>query len=331
MLSTELTAYFGDVYNYCEYSGITLLFYDYIATLPREISLIWRWPWPRSSDLFHNRSESLWDFRLSINKSSLLYVLMRYPLLVAWIMLPILGLHPNVDRCTSLSQFAQAMDILSQTTVAVILLLRTYALWNQNPLVLILLGIVGLSIPGIGIWSIVLTNCVYTFDASVQSQLKLITMLFSLLTVIFDTLVVILTVYRYFQLQRVMKMSEGTLLRLIIQNGLVHYAVLFVAHMSGVIIFWVTNHSPFTSQRWLIIENRALQLSVNIISHFMLDLREMTQEATETTMAQTLSFVAFHDAELIVLMGGPTEQGVECITRDDGTREGIGKKSEGRF
>jgi hypothetical protein len=40
----------------------------------------------------------------------------------------------------------------------VILLLRTYALWNRNHLILILHGTVGLGIPGIGIVSSVIAS-----------------------------------------------------------------------------------------------------------------------------------------------------------------------------
>ncbi|KAF8531216.1 hypothetical protein JB92DRAFT_183484 [Gautieria morchelliformis] len=74
----------GTWINYCQISGITILFYDYILTLPREISLVWRWPWHR------------FDFRPSISMSSLLYVLMRHTLLVSWVVTLILSLHPKL-------------------------------------------------------------------------------------------------------------------------------------------------------------------------------------------------------------------------------------------
>jgi Family of unknown function (DUF6533) len=92
----------GGVWNYCQISGIStyirhrgeggssfgtaILFYDYILTLPREISLVWRWPWQRC------------DFRPSISMSSLLYVLMRHTLLVSYAVTLILSLHPNLGR-----------------------------------------------------------------------------------------------------------------------------------------------------------------------------------------------------------------------------------------
>jgi hypothetical protein len=91
-------------------------------------------------------------------------------------------------RCCAVLQSAPFPSILLNS--AVVLLLRTYALWGRNLLVLVLIGTVGLGIPGIGIvglplhelascltgaskWSIVPTSCVNTFDTSVASQLKL--------------------------------------------------------------------------------------------------------------------------------------------------------------
>ncbi|KAF8531215.1 hypothetical protein JB92DRAFT_2852256 [Gautieria morchelliformis] len=130
------------------------------------------------------------------------------------------------------------MDMVSQSTVALVLLLRTYALWGRNLLILVLIGTVGLGIPGIGIWSVVLTSCVNVFDTSVASQLNLITMLFSLISVVFDLLIVVFTGIRWYQLWRSMKLTEGDLALLIMRNGIVQYTFVFLGQLSTVIMFW---------------------------------------------------------------------------------------------
>ncbi|KAF8580163.1 hypothetical protein K439DRAFT_1620021 [Ramaria rubella] len=315
-------AYFDIAYNYCELSGITLLVYDYIVTLPREISHLWGWPWGGYDPRDFSRNQSwLHYFRPKIDKSTLLYVLTRYTLLFAWILSPILSFHPDIDR---------TMDIVSQITVAFILLLRTYALWGENLLVLIMLGFVGSGIPGIGIWSIVLTNCGYTFDASQESQLKLVgkqcievyrfveSPCFSRYLPLFSILVLpslpCIAILGYEQ----ERWLEGVSAAHFKKWTYTLRVIIFITVTSKLksICRYVLGNSllSVTLQVELISPYRPLRLSVNVISHFMLDLKEMAHDATWQTA--TMSFVFFHDAELTTtaMIGGSVDQSEVTVT-----------------
>ncbi|KAF8576960.1 hypothetical protein K439DRAFT_1622454 [Ramaria rubella] len=291
-------AYFDIAYNYCELSGITLLVYDYIVTLPREISHLWEWPWGGYDPRDFSRNQSwLHYFRPKIDKSTLLYVLTRYTLLFAWILSPILSFHPDIDR---------TMDIVSQITVAFILLLRTYALWGENLLVLIMLGFVGSGIPGIGIWSIVLTNCGYTFDASQESQLKLRHPRYHPYRVLLFSATSKKDGWRGVSAAHFEKWTYT--LRVIIFITLTSKLKSICRYVLGNSLLSVT------LQVELISPYRPLRLSVNVISHFMLDLKEMAHDATWQTA--TMSFVFFHDAELTTtaMIGGSVDQSEVTVT-----------------
>ncbi|KAF8523106.1 hypothetical protein BU17DRAFT_64005 [Hysterangium stoloniferum] len=147
------------------------------------------------------------------------------------------------------------MDIVSQGSVAVILLLRTCALWHHNIYIIISLGVPVLGIGVIGFsWSLI---------DYIPGR---ITMLYSLVTVIFDTMVIIATLYQCRGgLRRWKGPRSESLLSLTLENGLVYYMLLLYANQPSIKeLIGVGNYI-------------ARSISVNILSRFLLDIQEAVQ------------------------------------------------------
>ncbi|KAF8523107.1 hypothetical protein BU17DRAFT_64006 [Hysterangium stoloniferum] len=147
------------------------------------------------------------------------------------------------------------MDIVSQGSVAVILLLRTSALWHHNIYIIISLGIPALGISAIGFsWSLIIY---------IPGR---ITMLYSLVTVIFDTMVIIATLYQCRGwLRRWKEPRSESLLSLTLKNGLVYYMLLLYANQPSIKeLIGVGNYITRS-------------ISVNILSRFLLDIQETVQ------------------------------------------------------
>ncbi|TBU29023.1 hypothetical protein BD311DRAFT_661932 [Dichomitus squalens] len=95
--------------------AISLLYYDYFLMLDTEIEHFWR--------------------RASISPISVLFVFNRYlgllgplPILVEYFVI----LSPSVSDCRELQSYHQCYAIVGQIVVALVLLLRTYALYNRS-------------------------------------------------------------------------------------------------------------------------------------------------------------------------------------------------------
>ncbi|KAF8993819.1 hypothetical protein BDQ17DRAFT_1252395 [Cyathus striatus] len=118
-----------------EYSAIALLYYDYALTFPMEVKYIW------------GRK-----FRLS----TFLYIFARYALVANIIYL--------LTLCNTGYMISAVLGILGRISVLVVWGMRTFAVYNRNPFVMILLGSIGLACVILNIvrWSCIILSWIFT-------------------------------------------------------------------------------------------------------------------------------------------------------------------------
>ncbi|KAE9399229.1 hypothetical protein BT96DRAFT_820860, partial [Gymnopus androsaceus JB14] len=117
-----------------------LLYYDYALTFPEEVELIWG---------------------VKFTPSTLLYILCRYAmlanLLYALAFLDKIGLRVDatINSCDTWYKIIAVLAVFGRAAVIVTFTLRTYAIWAQSRLVLVLLAMIGLAT--------VITDAVHSF------------------------------------------------------------------------------------------------------------------------------------------------------------------------
>jgi len=164
--------------------------------------------------------------------------------------------------------FAEWMDIFAQITVAVILTLRTYAIYNRSLKILALVGSLGTVIPAIGFWiSGTLTAGSHT--AQSDSPIPFRSMLLSLFTLIFDTVVICLTIWKSLQERGARRNRRQSVLDLILFNGSIYYCALSSTHIFNILLYWL---APRGLCGIGIPPSRSI--SVVLVCRFMLNLRE---------------------------------------------------------
>ncbi|KAF8585909.1 hypothetical protein K439DRAFT_1615493 [Ramaria rubella] len=151
---TDLQACRSLISFYLELVGWTLFFYDYVLQTSREVDLIWK-------------QKATW--------ATIMYMVVRYALFLAYtipiaagiglgmtmyehlfrlkqpdadsLLLPPYIRSPAQDFCVRLAEW---LDICGQISIAVILTLRTFAIYERSLWILALVGAFGLMIPVIG-------------------------------------------------------------------------------------------------------------------------------------------------------------------------------------
>ncbi|OSD08714.1 hypothetical protein PYCCODRAFT_1380531 [Trametes coccinea BRFM310] len=210
-------------------AGLTILYYDYLLTLFDEIEFFWR-----SSN---------------VTFVSVLFVIIRYLGLLAPIPVAIEYFADLSEiRCRRLETYHQAYAIASQAIVAIMLVIRTYALYERNKRILALLIVTHV---GGGIFCLI---SIVTNTSPVKTS---ITIPFSFkgcnlgLTnkqgihlalawgamLWFDTTIFVLTLLRALRMRRHL---PGGLLEIMFRDGTVYYGIMVVANVSNTITFLIT-------------------------------------------------------------------------------------------
>ncbi|OSD08712.1 hypothetical protein PYCCODRAFT_1462908 [Trametes coccinea BRFM310] len=237
-------------------SALTILYYDYAVTVLSELQYYWSPPVP------------------SVN--FLLFAVNRY--------IGLLGPIPVFFEYfleTSESLYHQAFAMMSQALVAIVLILRTYALYNCNKRMLALL--ISMHFGGaIHCLSAVLTsksplstdihlgfryprcNLALSDDQGVHLALAWSAMLW------FDTIIFLLTLYKALQMR---KELAGSLLEILFRDGTIYYGILVAVNMVNIITFLKT--PPNTPMKGMATTMTNV-LSVTLTSRLMLNLRDPT-------------------------------------------------------
>lgn len=152
-----------------QYSTITLLYFDYAITFPREVRLVWR---------------SRFRF------STLLYICCRYALVanVLYLLIIVNTLEPT--QCHVVAKLISSLSVLGRTSVIVTFTARTWAVWGSSKLILLFLGSIGTACIILDIIHVTHVKC------GGDTETPFINALFVTLMCIFEFCSAILTIIR---------------------------------------------------------------------------------------------------------------------------------------
>ncbi|KAG1726403.1 hypothetical protein EDB19DRAFT_1752619 [Suillus lakei] len=240
-----------------------------MATLPEEVTFIWR------------RPKAL---------SAMLFFLNRYIALVG----NIFGLFRDFlplsnESCSRSMQARQLILIFQQIIICLILTLRTYALYGRSRRLLKWMLIVGLVLAGVGVAgsfgqgsssvSDIQGSCleIYTAETAVRHGLAWIAMF------VFELLVFVLTVFRTCKvrgLQRFSLMSRKNIRDIIFQDGIMYFAAMTLINLLNILTYL---SGPDTTRGSL--STFTSCMSATLISRLMLNLHKSIDTGIFSTPA----------------------------------------------
>ncbi|KAF8521285.1 hypothetical protein JB92DRAFT_2891180 [Gautieria morchelliformis] len=220
MANSETAELSNLLYFYAVLASWAILFYDHLLQFGREVDLVWtRLSFPR------------------LSLPTILYLLTRFTVPVAYLAnidYDLRALKSPAHRDTKIP--VAWVLVLSPSIIAVVLGLRTYAIWEQNRLVLLILVCIGASIPVTGIL-VVLTFKPGSHSAQLTRDTPFRSMLQSLMGLIFDTTVIILTVAKSVQSRKMYR--RGGFLDVIVRDGCIYFTVLATTQLINLLVYWV--------------------------------------------------------------------------------------------
>ncbi|KAL7283511.1 hypothetical protein ACG7TL_002944 [Trametes sanguinea] len=209
--------------------AFTVLYYDYLLTLFDEVQYFWK--------------------SARISAVSVLFVIIRYLGLLGPVpfVLEYFG-HLPENTCRTLQTYHQAYAIASQAIVAIMLVIRTYALYERNKRILFLLIVTHV---GGGVFCLIsiVTNLSpakttiplpFTFsgcDLSLTDQQGIHLALAWGAMLWFDTTIFVLTFVRALRMRRHL---PGGLLETMFRDGTIYYGIMVAANVTNTITFLIT-------------------------------------------------------------------------------------------
>ncbi|EIW60024.1 uncharacterized protein TRAVEDRAFT_70525 [Trametes versicolor FP-101664 SS1] len=328
-------------------SALTILYYDYAMTIFSEIEYYWI-----------PAKHSLSFFLFVTNR----YIGILGPIPVFFEYFSAVSEHRSVsnrhcadistrsrsdviplDRCRQLQLYHQIFAMLSQAVVAILLILRTYALYNCSKRMLALL--ISMHLGGAvhclirpsarralhreltrRLKSAVLTsksplttdtplgfryslcNLSLTDDQGVHLALAWSAMLW------FDTIIFLLTLYKAVLMRREL---SGGLLEVLFRDGTIYYGILVVVNMINIITFLKT--APNTPLKGMATTMTNV-LSVTLTSRLMLNLRDPSLQRRNEHHAGTSRFRGWSTGQFtsrVMSFRYPTGMDPESVTLDD--------------
>ncbi|KAJ7053154.1 hypothetical protein C8F01DRAFT_554855 [Mycena amicta] len=258
-----------NIYYYINAAAFTLLFYDYLVTLEWEVSRYWgARPTSPTILFFANRYGTL---------------LGNIPvvLLDVWIAPPTVG---KTKVCETLESYHQYFIILIQIIVGVMLILRTYALYERNRYVLIFMIVFSAGCIAVGVWGTLHSNALPPEDKGTTLPLSVgctygITQPESIGLMIawsgmglFDVMIFVLTLYRTLigvTGGRRVRLSGMHLVSVLMRDGCLYFGVMVLCNVGNILTFALGG--PFTRG---ILNTFTNIISSIMISRLMLNLRD---------------------------------------------------------
>lgn len=248
--------------------ALTMLYYDYCLTFEREIEHFWK--------------------RARFTVVSTLFVTNRY--------LGLLGPIPVVleyftqlpsPRCRQLQRYHQYYAIISQVIVGVVLIARTFALYNRSRRVLVALIILGCVLVATtfiatNVKTIAVTanasseHTAFGCDLSLTAEQGLRSAVGWFAMLCLDTTIFALTVIKSVQIRH--SIHNG-LLQVLIRDGSMYYAILVVANIANILTFMAPNIGDSNRGLATTLTNA---LSTTLISRICLNLRDPSLLQTDT-------------------------------------------------
>ncbi|CAA7269369.1 unnamed protein product [Cyclocybe aegerita] len=261
------------------FASLTVMAYDYVCTLEKEINYVWKQPFMMGCLLF--------------------YINRYLPFVV--LMLAISIMLPDVDPETCYVRFKVicCLVMLSFIVSQIILILRTYAMWGRKRWVLICLlctGVFCLS-PSIVITLAVVVPALHFEPVRIDGPGCRVTAASNLIAVpyllilISETVVVGLTLVRTY---KYLRYSNSTWIHQLHQQGLLFYGYMFIITISNTIYpFLVPSHQK---NNLAMIQHMAHSLLCSRVIFLILEQREkltMTHATTVPNRSLVLSTVMF--------------------------------------
>lgn len=262
---------------YANLISFSILYYDYLLTLPLEIDRFW----------FNRQASCSW--------ASFLFFLNRYVSLFGHIPIAMEYLWTgNLDlkekMCSPLQSYHQYFAILSQLIVGALLITRTYALYEYNRRVLFSLVFIALSVSAFGTWSIItskgdtlpapeLIPRVGCMQSLTRNQGNHFAIAWSGL-LLFDITVFVLTLYKSITYRH---RGGRTLLNVLVLDGAMYFGIMVVTNLANILTFLLGE--PYTMGLYTTFTN---VISSTMISRLMINLRNPSLTSTRplsTTLA----------------------------------------------
>lgn len=253
--------------NYATVACVAFLYYDYLLTFPKEILLYWR------------------DWRFT--STSFFFFANRYVSLFGHIPVMLEFFGPiSVQSCRHYTLYHQCYSGVTSVLIAILLIIRTYALYERKRAILILLLGAALAAAAVSVWSIIPThnlprpvsdpevllvsNCDHSLS-SAQGRF-LVAPWASIL--VFDTVVFVLTLYRRLAVGRTL---EHGLFSLMLRDGIIFYGVLLVLYITNVLTLLVA--APPLKGISVTFTN---VISASMMNRLMLNIRDNQRVVVET-------------------------------------------------
>ncbi|KAJ6479737.1 hypothetical protein C8R45DRAFT_1005901 [Mycena sanguinolenta] len=239
----------------------TLLVYDYLLTLDWEVS-------------------RYWGPAFTLTAPNVLFFANRYGTLLgnipvifpyAWSSETLAG---KLKTCQNLQSYHRYFIVATQVLIGVMLILRTYALYERSKYVLVLMLTVGAGAVGIGIWSVTMgssndsSDDLYTgceFKTS-RSDANSLAVAWIGLTVM-DSTIFLLTLYKVFRRRR----SNGPeLFTVLLRDGSLYFGVMVMSNLANILTLVIDNN-PYSRASVTTFTN---VISSIMITRLMLNLRD---------------------------------------------------------
>ncbi|KAJ4482570.1 hypothetical protein J3R30DRAFT_3403094 [Lentinula aciculospora] len=251
--------------DYASYVKTTVLMYEILINLGREVDLVWS-------------TKFRW--------SNVIYYMSRYPVVVfqIWSLCYKASTPQYVLECPSSQCFFWYASFLpTRAGITASFALRVYAIMDGELFFVIILSALGIAIVGLDVWQGVQSSCT-------QSSDKLSTISTFIFLACFDVLATILVTVKMFKTIRWNAGVEGlgnlNIAVYILRSGVLYFSVVTIPQLIAIALYFDPQQGSST-----ILNNVMLVLSSIMVSRFLLDLREINRNtivgdtAIPTTMA----------------------------------------------
>ncbi|KAJ7214489.1 hypothetical protein GGX14DRAFT_444070 [Mycena pura] len=257
------------LFCYLEAAQFTLLFYDYLLTLDWEISRYWR-------------------RRINGTIPAVLFFANRYGTLLGNVPVVLMNFwtapaSPSKSQvraiCAALDFYHETFIITIQTIIGVMLILRTYALYERNSRILGFMFVFSASIICIGVGSTIYTNhkahaadqesvlplSIGCVSPVTQAESKGLIIAWSAMG-LFDCMVFSLTLYKTLSRRRPKGLN---LVPLLMRDGCIYFGVMVISNLCNILTFALG--TPYTRGLFNTTTN---VISSLMISRLMLNIRD---------------------------------------------------------
>lgn len=203
-------------------ASCVMLFYDIAITSADEVEIIWMQPkWTHMT--------LLWALNRYLSPLGFIVVILSF------------HMHWATEVCDRYVLFPEGLKVVTALVIGIIFVLRLYAIYGKSKLVASFGGALLLAQLGVKIWSFTdgtylvlpdgLDGCILVGRTQSRFVFTWVAEL------IFDTVVFLLTLWRTVQHYRLQRGRPMSLISLILRDGIIYFAVIFVANVVTVALY----------------------------------------------------------------------------------------------